>query len=215
MPDWEGRRARMVERQLVRRGITDERVIEAMRKVPRHLFVAEALADRAYDDGALPIGDGQTISQPFIVARTVSALELTGEEKVLEVGAGSGYQAAVLGECARRVFGIERIRSLAKRAQSLLEHLGYSNVIIRMADGTYGWREHAPFDAIAVAAATPEVPPPLLEQLAEGGRMVIPVGDPTGQLLKRIRRTADGYTEEILEGVQFVPLVGRYGVDEL
>jgi protein-L-isoaspartate(D-aspartate) O-methyltransferase len=204
----------MVERQLVRRGISDERVIAAMKKVPRHRFVAEAIADRAYDDCALPIGEGQTISQPFIVGRTVAALNLTGGEKVLEVGAGSGYQAAVLAECARRVYGIERIRNLTRRAQTLLEELGYTNVLIRTADGCYGWHEHAPYDAIAVAAASPEIPPPLLEQLAVGGRLVIPVGGDGAQTLQRIVRTEDGYEKEVLEGVQFVPLIGRYGHPE-
>lgn len=204
----------MVKRQIERRGVTDERVIAAMRKVPRHEFVAEALRDRAYDDGALPIGEGQTISQPFIVARTVSALELKGDERVLEVGSGSGYQAAVLAECCKKVYGIERIRSLARNSQELLERLGYTNVIIRCADGSYGWNEHAPYDAIAVAAASPDVPPPLLQQLAVGGRMVIPVGPSFGQVLRRIVRVSeDEVEEESLEGVQFVPLVGRYGQD--
>lgn len=214
MIDYAGRRARMVERQLRGRGIEDERVLAAMEKVPRHRFVAEALADRAYADCALPIGEGQTISQPFVVARTVSALELTGSEKVLEVGAGSGYQAAVLAECARRVFAIERIASLASRAQDVIESLGYTNLAVRCADGTYGWAEHAPYDAIAVAAAGPTVPEPLVEQLAEGGRLVMPVGSRDAQVLRRYWKTADGLRAEDLEGVAFVPLIGKFGVRE-
>src|SRR5437867_2255485 len=170
-------RLKMVEEQLVPRGITDSRVLEAMRKVPRHLFLEEALADRAYDDSALPIGEKQTISQPYIVALMTQALALRETDRVLEIGTGSGYQTAILAELAERVYSIERVKSLALQARERLDRMGYRNVAIRIGDGTYGWGDAAPFDAILVAAGSPSVPPLPVEQLREGGRLVIPVGD--------------------------------------
>lgn len=201
----------MVREQLLERGIKDPRVLEAMRKVPRHFFVESALADRAYDDGPLPIGDKQTISQPYMVALMTEALQLTGEDKVLEVGTGSGYQTAILAELCRNVFSIEKIRSLAMRAREILDALHYYNVAIHVGDGTLGWNEHAPFDAILVTAGSPTLPQPLLEQLAPGGRLVIPLGDEEGQVVRRIRRTESGFEEEDLGDCRFVKLVGRYG----
>ena len=201
----------MVHEQLVARGIKDPRVIQTMRKVPRHLFVETALADRAYDDGPLPIGKRQTISQPYMVGLMTEALELKGNEKVLEVGTGSGYQTAILAELCLNVFSIEKIRSFAVRARAILDGLGYYNIAIHVGDGTLGWSEHAPFDAVIVTAGSPGVPQPLVEQLAVGGRLVIPLGDQQSQVLKRIRRTASGLEEEPLEECRFVKLWGKYG----
>jgi protein-L-isoaspartate(D-aspartate) O-methyltransferase len=203
-------RDRMVEEQLVRRGIGDRRVLEAMRRVPRHLFVAEALRERAYGDHPLPIGEQQTISQPYIVALMTSLLELTGAEKVLEVGTGSGYQTAILAELARRVCSIERLPGLATRARAVLEGLGYTNVWVRMGNGALGWPDESPFERILVAAGGPGVPPPLFDQLAEGGRMVLPIGDATGQTLTVVERI-DGQMRTTPRGdCMFVPLVGKY-----
>ena len=207
---YERERTRMVDEQLVRRGITDERVLAAMRKVPRHLFVEEALRDRAYGDHALPIGEEQTISQPYIVALMSSLLELTGREKVLEVGTGSGYQAAVLGEIARRVCSIERLPRLAQRARALLEALGTSNVWIRVGSGTLGWPDEAPFDRILVAAGGPSVPPPLFEQLAPGGRMVLPLGDQESQILTVVENVGGTMKTTPHGDCKFVRLVGKY-----
>ena len=204
-------RGRMVEEQLVRRGILDPGVLAAMGKVPREKFMEEALADRAYGDHPLPIGAGQTISQPYMVALMTSLLELTGAEKVLEIGTGSGYQTAVLAELARRVCSIERIPALAARARATLEGMGYTNVLIRVADGTVGWPDEAPFDRILVAAAAPAVPQPLFEQLAEGGRMVVPIGDPASQTLTVVDK-ANGVMRTRQEaGCVFVKLIGKYG----
>jgi protein-L-isoaspartate(D-aspartate) O-methyltransferase len=206
-------RTRMVEDQLVRRGIADERVLGAMRRVPRHLFVDEALRDRAYGDHALPIGEEQTISQPYIVALMSSLLGLTGQEKVLEVGTGSGYQTAVLAELARRVCSIERLPRLAQRARTVLDGRGYSNVWIRVGSGTLGWPDEAPFDRILVAAGGPAVPPPLFEQLAPGGRMVLPLGDVEGQTLTVVEN-AGGTMKLTPHGdCKFVRLVGKYAWD--
>jgi protein-L-isoaspartate(D-aspartate) O-methyltransferase len=203
-------RTRMVEDQLVRRGIVDERVLGAMRRVPRHLFVDEALRDRAYGDHALPIGEEQMISQPYIVALMSSLLGLTGQEKVLEVGTGSGYQTAVLAELARRVCSIERLPRLAQRARTVLDGRGYSNVWIRVGSGTLGWLDEAPFDHILVAAGSPAVPPPLFEQLAPGGRMVLPLGDIEGQTLTVVEN-AGGTMKLTPHGdCKFVRLVGKY-----
>ena len=168
----------MVEEQLVQRGITDTRVLDAMRRVPRHRFVEEALRDRAYGDHPLPIGESQTISQPYIVGMMTQLLALTGSEKVLEIGSGSGYQTAVLAELARRVCSVERLMPLATRARRILEELGYTSAVVKTADGTYGWPDEAPFDRIIVTAGAPAVPAPLFQQLAEGGRIVVPVGGP-------------------------------------
>ena len=210
-PDFAKARKRMVQEQVVERGITDARTVAAMEKVARHRFVESALALRAYSDRALPIGEKQTISQPYIVARSVAALKLTGQERVLEVGVGSGYQAAVLAECAKRVFGIERLPALSQRAQKLLEELGYGNVIVRTGDGTEGWKEQAPFDAIVVAAGAPSVPQPLVDQLADGGRMVVPVGTADSQVLTLVERRGSEVLTSRLDDVVFVPLIGKHG----
>lgn len=201
----------MVETQLKRRGITDPRVLAAMSKIPRHHFVPRHLRDQAYGDYPLPIGEDQTISQPYIVALMTQALELTGNDKVLELGAGSGYQAAILAELAAQVFTVERISSLAQAAQQALTALGYTNVHVQVADGTLGWPEEAPFDAILVTAGSPQVPPPLVEQLAVGGRLLIPVGDSYSQTLTRVRRTPEGLKHEYLGGCRFVKLIGKHG----
>lgn len=204
-------RARMVDQLLVARGIRDPRVLEAMRTVPRHLFVPEAFQGKAYGDHALPIGHKQTITQPYIVARTAELLELSRDDKVLEIGTGSGYQAAVLSRLARHVYSVERIAALARRAQQTISSLEYINVSVKVFDGTYGWGEWAPYPAIAVAAAAREVPPPLLDQLALGGRLVIPIGDESEQTLVRVVRLGTGFEHESHETVSFVPLLGRYG----
>ena len=199
----------MVESQIAGRGVSDAEVLRAMVRVPRHLFVDAALRDRAYSDNALPIGHGQTISQPYMVALMTEALRLSGGEKVLEIGTGSGYQTAVLAEIADRVFSIERVAPLYRRARELLDHLGYHRVVLRHGDGTLGWRDQAPFDAIIVTAGAPHVPAELREQLAEGGRLVIPVGDRSLQSLLRITRREGGDLREDLGGCIFVNLIGR------
>jgi len=203
-------RERMVDEQLTRRGITDPRVLEAMRRIPRHRFVEEGLAHGAYEDHPLPIGEGQTISQPYIVALMTSLLELTGQEKVLEVGTGSGYQTALLGALARRVCSIERLPRLAERARSMLESLGVNNVWIRVGNGALGWPDEAPFERILVAAGGPAVPPPLVEQLAEGGRMVLPVGSAEDQVLTLVERVGGEIRSRQLGECKFVKLVGKY-----
>ena len=207
---FERERQRMVDDQLARRGIKDERVLAAMRRVPRHRFVEEAFRERAYGDHPLPIGQEQTISQPYIVALMTALLELTGREKVLEIGTGSGYQTAVLAELARRVCSIERIPALAARARAALEVLGYANVWVRVGNGTLGWPDEAPFDRILVAAGGPSVPPPLFEQLAEGGRMVLPLGDQAGQTLTLVESVGGQMRTRPCGDCHFVPLVGKY-----
>jgi protein-L-isoaspartate(D-aspartate) O-methyltransferase len=204
-------RDRMVQTQLVPRGIHDPKVLYAMRKVPRHLFVEEALQNQAYGDFPLPIGEQQTISQPYIVAFMTEALELTGVEKVLEIGTGCGYQAAILAELAPEVFSIERIHTLASRARRNLELLRYFNVNIKVGDGTLGWPEEAPFDAIMVTAAAPGIPRPLLDQLAMGGRLVIPVGDRNSQTLDVVHKSPEGLKHDYRGGCRFVKLIGSYG----
>lgn len=213
-PDWAGARARMVERQLRRRGIPDDRVLAAMERVPRELFVPDSVRPYAYADDALPIGQGQTISQPFVVATICSLLALDGSERVLDVGTGSGYQAAVLAELAAEVVTIERIQELAETARAALAAAGYPNVEVRVGDGSLGVEERAPFDAIAVAAATPTVPPALYEQLAVGGRIVVPRGSRDGQKLVLVVRTVDGPVEHAVLPVRFVPLLGDEGFGE-
>ena len=199
----------MVRRQIARRGVSDARVLEAMATVPRERFVAPHLASRAYYDRPLPILEGQTVSQPYIVALMAEALELSADDRVLEVGAGCGYAAAVLAQVAGTVFTVERHASLAREARDRLAELGYRNVRVRHGDGTEGWPEHAPYDAVAVAAGGPRVPPALRDQLRPGGRLVIPLGDADGQRLVRERRGADGsFAQEELGRVRFVPLVG-------
>jgi protein-L-isoaspartate(D-aspartate) O-methyltransferase len=205
-------RVSMVERQLRRRGIADERVLAAMARVPRELFVLDELRAHAYDDAALPIGDGQTISQPYMVARIVSELGLRGHERVLDVGTGSGYQAAVLAELADEVHSIERIPELAERARAALEAAGYgSRVHVHVGDGTRGLPEHAPYRAIAVAAAAPEMPPSLYEQLDPRGRLVVPVGPLSEQLLQVIVRSPEGPAVLRTVACRFVPLLGEEG----
>lgn len=212
MRDFTIARKRMVEDQVIGRGIKDRRVIDAMLKVPRHKFVEEALEGKAYQDAPLPIGEKQTISQPYMVAVMSEALALDGSETVLEVGTGSGYQAAVLALLADRVFSLERIPSLARRARKVLDGCGFSKVNIRVADGTHGWQDMAPFQAIIVTAGAPEVPQNYLDQLAIGGRLVIPVGDRDTQVLLRITRTGEReYQEEKMLGCRFVPLIGNHG----
>ncbi len=214
MIDFPKARLKMVEEQIVARGIKDSRVIAAMRKVPRHFFVEEALQSQVYSDHPLPIGDKQTISQPYMVALMTETMELKGRERVLEIGAGSGYQTAVLAELAQEVYSIERIRPLAIRARKLLYDLGYFNVEIKIFDGTYGWMEKSPFDAILVTAGAPDIPQPLYDQLAMGGRLVIPVGDISVQDLFRITKTEGGMKKENLGGCRFVKLIGRYGWED-
>jgi protein-L-isoaspartate(D-aspartate) O-methyltransferase len=209
----EARRARMVDEQLRGRDIVDERVLEAMERVPRELFVPEDLRDRAFDDAALPIGAGQTISQPYMVARIAQELGLDGDERVLDVGTGSGYQAAVLAELAHEVHTIERIPELAEQARRALEAAGYGDVTVHVGDGSRGLPEHAPFDAIAVAAAAPGFPNALYEQLKSGGRLVVPVGGRRGQRLEVIVRTPEGPAVIRSVPCRFVPLVGEEGFD--
>ncbi|SEM72784.1 protein-L-isoaspartate(D-aspartate) O-methyltransferase [Syntrophus gentianae] len=204
----------MVDTQIRARGIADSRILEAMSKIQRHLFVDEALADQAYNDNPLPIGELQTISQPYMVALMTDAMELKGRERVLEIGTGSGYQTALLAELADQVFSIERIASLANNARRILDHLGYYNVAIRVGDGTYGWKEEAPFDAILVTAGAPGIPQPLIEQLAIGGRLVLPVGGRSIQDLIKITRQSEDIQDvkkESLGGCRFVDLIGEYG----
>ena len=207
------RREIMITEHLVGRGIRDPLVIRAMREVPREAFVPEEMTEHAYDDYPLPIGEDQTISQPYIVAYMTEALELSATDRVLEIGTGSGYAAAVLGRIADTVYTVERLHTLARTARQRLAMLGYTNIVVLEGDGTLGWPEHAPYDAIVVTAGAPEVPKPLQEQLAVGGRLVIPVG-PTLylQMLVRVRRvTEDRYHHEELCAVRFVPLIGTAG----
>src|SRR6267154_1447729 len=206
--------AEMIEKQLRRRGISDEAVLAAMTAVPRHEFVPEELRPRAYEDVPLPIGGGQTISQPYIVAAMTAALDLRSSDRVLEIGTGCGYQAAVLSLLAKEVFTIERRPELASAASARLARLGYPKAHVHCGDGTLGLPDFAPFDAILVAAAAPSVPKPLLAQLAEGGRMILPVGDTEHQELQRIEKHGDTFPTKMLEGCRFVPLVGYHGWQE-
>lgn len=204
-------REKMVERHIAARGIRDEGVIKAMRSVPRHLFVDEALISQAYQDHPLPIGKGQTISQPYIVALMTEALELNGSSKVLEVGTGSGYQTAILCEIAQKVYSVERISTLLSRARRALDSLGYNNCFLKLDDGTWGWKEFAPYDAIIVTAASPNIPKPLLEQLNDSGSLVIPVGDSFSQDLVKVKKSDGEYEKTVLCGVRFVKLIGDHG----
>ena len=204
----------MVDEQIVARGIKDERVIDGMRRLSRHLFVEEALQSQAYNDYPLPIGYGQTISQPYMVALMTEALELKGHEQVLEIGTGSGYQTALLAFLAEKVYSIERISELAARARKTLDELGCYNVEIKIFDGTYGWKEKAPFDAIMVTAGAPDVPQPLLDQLAVEGRVVIPVGEAGLQDLFKVTRRDREFVKRNLGGCRFVKLIGKHGWDE-
>jgi protein-L-isoaspartate(D-aspartate) O-methyltransferase len=204
----------MVNSQLVPRGIRDPRVLAALRQVPRHRFIPSPLWDQAYGDYPLPIGEDQTISQPYIVALMTEILEPRETDRVLEIGAGSGYQAAILAELVAQVFTMDRVGPLANRARETLAAMGYQNIQTRWGDGTLGWPEEAPFDGIMVTAAAPQVPRPLTEQLAPGGRLVIPVGDRYSQTLTLVRQTKEGLKFEYHGGCRFVPLIGQYGWPE-
>lgn len=204
-------REKMVSTQIEARGIHDHGVLEAMRKVPRHLFIGEALQDQAYGDFPLPIGEGQTISQPYIVAEMTQALELNKDDRVLEIGTGSGYQTAILAELAFRVYTIERVRGLFVGARKLLDQLGCHNVVAKCSDGTVGWPDESPFEAIIVTAGAPEVPEKLVQQLTIGGRLVIPVGNRFSQTLLKLRRDEDGVHKTDLGGCRFVKLIGEHG----
>jgi protein-L-isoaspartate(D-aspartate) O-methyltransferase len=206
-------RLRMVD-QVKARGVRDERVLQAMREVPRHLFVPAVMAAKSYGPGALPIGAKQTISQPYIVARMIELLELTGKEKVLEIGTGTGYQAVVLSKLCAKVFSIERLNELALRAAELVRELKIHNVSVKVFDGTYGWSDQAPFDRIIVAAAAPAVPEPLVAQLARKGKMVIPIGPVGNQRLARVTRVGTTTAIEDCGSAEFVPLVGKFGWKE-
>lgn len=208
---FEEARRRMVEDQIAAQGVRDRRVLAAMAKVPRHEFVEEALRHRAYDDCSLPIGFGQTISQPLTVAVMTEALELTGTERVLEVGTGSGYQAAVLSHLCANVFTVERLASLAVRTRRLFDQQGLYNVALQIGDGTLGWKAEAPFDAIVVTAGGPVLPRPLLSQLRRGGRLIAPVGVGNDQSLVRLRVDESGVEEEVIADCRFVKLLGRFG----
>ncbi len=202
----------MVEKQVQGKGVKDTKVIEAMLRVPRHLFVEDALQSQAYSDFSLPIGEKQTISQPHTVGLMTEALELKGGEKILEIGTGSGYQAAVLAQIVHRVYSVERIISLARRARKVLDAIGCRNVHVKVTDGTFGWEDQAPFDGIIVTAGGPAVPDKYLQQLAVGGRLIVPVGQRGSQRLKRITRVAENkFDEEDLVDCRFVPLVGKHG----
>jgi protein-L-isoaspartate(D-aspartate) O-methyltransferase len=207
-------RALMVERHVASRGIRDERILQAMREVPRHLFVPSVVVSKAYGPAALPIGARQTISQPYAVARMIELLELTGKEKVLEIGTGTGYQAVVLSKLAAKVFSIERVNELALRAAELIRQLKIYNATVKVFDGTYGWSDQAPFDRIIVAASAPEVPEPLLQQLTRTGKMVIPIGPESAQRLARVTRVGTRVQIEDCGTADFVPLVGRFGFKE-
>jgi protein-L-isoaspartate(D-aspartate) O-methyltransferase len=203
-----------VDGQIKARGITDTRVLKALETVPRHLFVDEGLIDQAYNDNPLPIGEKQTISQPYIVALMTQALELKGKERVLEIGTGSGYQAAILAQLADRVFSIERIAALASRSRKILDQLHYYNIAIRVGDGSYGWKEEAPFDAIITTAAAPGIPKYLIEQLVVGGRLIVPVGGRDVQTLYKLTRLSENTNDikkEDLGGCRFVSLIGESG----
>jgi protein-L-isoaspartate(D-aspartate) O-methyltransferase len=212
--DYRLARERMVKNQLLPRGISNKRVLEAMGRVQRHLFVEEALEGEAYNDHPLPIGHKQTISQPYIVALMTEALELTGTEITLEIGTGSGYQTAVLAELSKTVYTIERIRPLLDNARRLLDRMGYTNIRYKAFDGTLGWKEFGPYDAIMVTAGAPRTPEPLKEQLADGGRMIVPVGNRFSQELIKVTRGKSTFREENLGGCRFVDLIGLHGWKE-
>jgi protein-L-isoaspartate(D-aspartate) O-methyltransferase len=204
-------RQEMVQKQIEARGITDAKVLAALRKVPRHLFVSEALMDQAYSDFPLPIGEQQTISQPYIVAEMTQSLELSPDDRVLEIGTGSGYQAAILAHIVYRVYTIERIHSLYIKTRKLFDQLGYHNIVTRYSDGTTGWKDEGPYNAIIVTAGSPEIPAVLVNQLTIGGRMVIPVGSQHSQDLIKIVRDEEGIHQTNLGGCRFVKLVGEHG----
>jgi protein-L-isoaspartate(D-aspartate) O-methyltransferase len=212
--DYRLAREKMMKNQIISRGITDPGVLEAMGKIQRHLFVEEALIGEAYNDHPLPVGYKQTISQPYIVALMTEALEVTGKEKTLEIGTGSGYQTAILAELSKTVYTIERIERLLEKSKMLLESLGYTNIFFKAFDGTLGWDEFAPYDAIIVTAGAPKIPQPLMDQMAEGGKLVIPIGNRYGQDLIKVTRTKNAFKEKNLGGCRFVDLIGAHGWEE-
>lgn len=214
MIDFQAEREQMINEQLIARGVTDKRVLDAFRRVPRHEFVPIQYRDEAYVDHPLSIGEGQTISQPYMVALMTEALNLAGKEKVLEIGAGSGYQAAILSCLARDVYSVERLPELALEARERLKRLGFNNVEVKVGDGTLGWDEFAPYDAIIVTAGANQIPNLLLQQLSDGGKLVIPVGSIWFQNLRLVTKSGDEYFEESLGGCRFVPLIGEYGWKE-
>lgn len=209
-----GQRRKMIEEHLIRRGIKDLAVAEAMSRIPRHLFVQESFQHQAYGDHPLPIGGNQTISQPYVVGLMTEALHLTGKERVLEIGTGSGYQTAVLAELAEQVFTIERIKSIGMAAQKRLTQLGYTNIIYKVFDGTYGWRDQGPYDAILVAASAPDIPAALIEQLKDTGRLVAPIGEKNDQNLVLLSKNGSKTTRKSLGNCTFVPLIGKFGWTE-
>ena len=209
-----GQRRKMVEEQILGRGIKDLSVMEVLSRVPRHLFVNSSLQHRAYGDCPLPIGENQTISQPYIVALMTQALDLKGEERVLEIGTGSGYQTAILAELAAQIFTIERVKPLVKKTKELLEGLKYKNIVFKTFDGTYGWRDQSPFDAILISAATPSIPKSLIEQLADKGRLVAPVGERESQDLIVLNKNGNRVMERKIGSCKFVPLIGKFAWSE-
>ena len=209
-----GQRRKMIEEQLLGRGIKDLSVMEVLSRVPRHLFVNSSLRHRAYGDFPLPIGDNQTISQPYIVGLMTEVLKLKENERVLEIGTGSGYQTAILAELASQIFTIERIKPLAKNTKLLLERLGYSNIVFKAFDGTYGWRDQSPFDAILISASTPDVPTALIQQLADKGRLVAPVGRRESQDLVVLQKNGSRVVRREIGSCKFVPLIGRFAWSE-
>ena len=209
-----GQRRKMVEEQILGRGIKDLSVMEVLSRVPRHLFVNSSLQHRAYGDCPLPIGENQTISQPYIVALMTQALDLKGKERVLEIGTGSGYQTAILAELASQVFTIERVKPLVKKTKELLEGLKYKNIVFKTFDGTYGWRDQSPFDAILISAATPSIPKSLIEQLADKGRLVAPVGERESQDLIVLNKNGNKVMERKIGSCTFVPLIGKFAWSE-
>lgn len=209
--DYQILRKRMVQEQLIPRGIKDPRVLEVFSKLERHKFVPENLTESAYGDFPVSIGQGQTISQPYIVALMTECLNLSGQEKVLEIGTGSGYQAAILAELAKEVYTIERFEPLAQRAQNIFNELGYTNIKVRVADGTLGWPEAGPYDRIIITAASPRIPLPLTEQLKENGKMVLPLGETFSQVLTVVEKKQGRLDSIQVCGCVFVPLVGKYG----
>ena len=209
-----GQRRKMVEEQILGRGIKDLSVMEVLSRVPRHLFVNSSLQHRAYGDCPLPIGENQTISQPYIVALMTQVLDLKGGERVLEIGTGSGYQTAILAELASHVFTIERVKPLVKKTKELLEGLKYKNIVFKTFDGTYGWRDQSPFDAILISAATPSIPKSLIEQLADKGRLVAPVGERESQDLIVLNKNGNKVMERKIGSCKFVPLIGKFAWSE-
>ena len=207
-------RKRMVEEQLAARGIKDKRVLDAFYKVERHKFVPEEIRETTYADFPLPIGEGQTISQPYIVGLMTESLQLTGEEKILEIGTGSGYQAAILAELAKDVYTVERFERLAKGAEAVFQELGYKNIKLKVGDGTLGWSEFAPFDRIIITAATPRIPLPLTEQLTESGKIILPLGESFSQILTLIEKKEGKLEQTQICGCVFVPLIGKYACSE-